>query len=139
MRLYQTPDGQIHGTQADARKVSKKFERVDVPTDKDGLIAYLNARTVSVRDLPLHTQEQTPQMSGNVGIGTSSPDRHEEIRKHALQQKETRWRDELDQIKKEIAIGIQDEVHFRVAGSIDGIADIISRYGLNTKVVTERW
>jgi len=138
MRLYQTPDGQIHGTQADARKVSKKFERVDVPTDKDGLIAYLNARRGPVRDLPLHTQEQTPQISGSVGVA-NIPDRHEEIGKHALQQKETRWRDELDQIKKEIAIGIQDEVHFRVAGSIDGIADIISRYGLNTKVVTERW
>ena len=139
MRLYQTPDGQIHGTQADARKASKKFERVDVPTDKDGLIAYLNARTVSVRDLPLHTQEQAPQKPGNVGIGTSSPDRHEEIREHAKGKSETRWRDELDQIKKEISIGIQDEVHFRVASSIDGIADIISRYRLNTKTVTERW
>lgn len=138
MRLYQTPDGQIHGTQADARKASKKFERVDVPTDKDGLIAYLNgSRTCSVRDLPLHTQEQAPQ-AGNVGIA-NIPDRHEEIREHAKGKSETRWKNELDQIKKEIAIGIQDEVHFRVASSIDGIADIISRYGLNTKTVTERW
>lgn len=39
MRLYIRKDGSYAGTQADA---GKGFEQVEVPTDKAGLIAYLN-------------------------------------------------------------------------------------------------
>lgn len=39
MRLYITRDGSYAGTQADA---GKGFQQVEVPTDKAGLLAYLN-------------------------------------------------------------------------------------------------
>lgn len=41
MRLYRTYDGQWAGTQADAKKLGK-FEQVEVPTDKAGLLDFLN-------------------------------------------------------------------------------------------------
>lgn len=42
MRLYRTYDGQWAGTQADAKKLGK-FEQVEVPTDKAGLLDFLNS------------------------------------------------------------------------------------------------
>ena len=41
MRLYRTNDGQWAGTQADAKKIGK-FEQIEVPTDKAGLLEFLN-------------------------------------------------------------------------------------------------
>lgn len=41
MKLY-LANGQYVGTQAEARKIDKGFEQVEVPTDKEGLIDYLN-------------------------------------------------------------------------------------------------
>lgn len=41
MRLYRTYDGQWAGTQADAKKLGK-FEQIEVPTDKAGLLDFLN-------------------------------------------------------------------------------------------------
>lgn len=41
MKLYRTSAG-FHGTQAEAKSFSKEYEQVEVPTDKPGLIAYLN-------------------------------------------------------------------------------------------------
>jgi len=59
MKLYKTPDGQFHGTQADARKADRDFQQVEVPTDKAGLIAYLNGQSQrAVEPQPLPTQEQ---------------------------------------------------------------------------------
>lgn len=59
MKLYKTPDGQFHGTQADARKVDRDFQQVEVPTDKAGLIAYLNGQSQrTIEPQPLPTQEQ---------------------------------------------------------------------------------
>lgn len=45
MRLYVTPAGQWAGTQADAKKLGQ-FVEVDVPTDKPGLLAWLNENRV---------------------------------------------------------------------------------------------
>lgn len=42
MKLYLAA-GQYVGTQVEARKLEKNFNACDVPTDKDGLIAHLNA------------------------------------------------------------------------------------------------
>lgn len=47
MKLYLAA-GQYVGTQADARKLDKAFTPVEVPTAKDGLIAYLNAHRLAV-------------------------------------------------------------------------------------------
>ncbi len=59
MKLYRTPDGQFHGTQADARMADRNFKQVDVPTDKAGLIAYLNGQSQKVEEpQPLRKQEQ---------------------------------------------------------------------------------
>lgn len=43
MRLYASPDGRWTGTQADAKKLGK-YAEIDVPTDKPGLLAWLNSR-----------------------------------------------------------------------------------------------
>lgn len=45
MRLYVTAKGRWAGTQADAKILAREdggWEQCDVPTDKDGLIAFLN-------------------------------------------------------------------------------------------------
>src|SRR5690606_17061023 len=34
---------QLRGTQADARAVNKNFEQIDIPTDKAGLMAFVQA------------------------------------------------------------------------------------------------
>ncbi len=50
MKLYEANGGQFYGTQADAKAAVGKgnFTEVDVPTDKYGLIAYLNNLTLDV-------------------------------------------------------------------------------------------
>lgn len=48
MNLY-LANGIYFGTQADARKVDRSFAPVDVPTDKAGLIAYLNDISVAAK------------------------------------------------------------------------------------------
>jgi hypothetical protein len=44
MNLYMTAEGRFVGTQAEAKKSGKGWTAAIVPTDKDGLIAYLNDR-----------------------------------------------------------------------------------------------
>jgi len=48
MKLYRA-SGIYVGTQADAKRLDKGFAPVEVPTDKDGLIAFLNALRGSQR------------------------------------------------------------------------------------------
>lgn len=43
MRLYRDAHGVIVGTQAEAKRMGKGWEQIDVPTDKQGLIDYLNS------------------------------------------------------------------------------------------------
>lgn len=49
MKLYMAA-GQYVGTQADARKLDKGFSEVEVPTDKPGLMAFLNAMVLPAGD-----------------------------------------------------------------------------------------
>lgn len=51
MKLYLCQDGTYAGTQADAKLRGKHFEQVEVPTDKEGLISYLNQMLNAVSDL----------------------------------------------------------------------------------------
>ena len=46
MRLYTTPKGQWAGTQADAKKLGAYME-YDVPTNKSGLMDFLNRHGVN--------------------------------------------------------------------------------------------
>jgi hypothetical protein len=51
MKLYLCQDGTYAGTQADAKLRGKQFEQVEVPTDKEGLLSYLNQMVNAVEDL----------------------------------------------------------------------------------------
>lgn len=71
MRLYRTYDGQWAGTQADAKKLGK-FEQVEVPTDKAGLLDFLNGN----KDIGATTQTAGDKIPAEVvqsGNTTSSP------------------------------------------------------------------
>lgn len=46
MKLYLANGVTYIGTQADAKRADKGFKQVEVPTDKEGLIAFLNAAQV---------------------------------------------------------------------------------------------
>ena len=50
MRLYSNGRGEWVGTQAETRKSKFKFEQVEVPTDKKGLLEFLNNQTLPVDD-----------------------------------------------------------------------------------------
>lgn len=58
MKLY-IANGTYVGTQADAKAITKQFTEVDVPTDKAGLIAYLNGLVVERQD-PQFIERSTP-------------------------------------------------------------------------------
>lgn len=62
MKLYVTPLGQWAGTQADARAFKAthgvSFEQIDVPTDKPGLLEFLNRHQVGAL-------EQLPDRGGD--------------------------------------------------------------------------
>jgi len=63
MRLYICADGSYAGTQADAKAMGKGWEQVEVPTDKAGLIDYLNARYESISrawDADVQEARQSP-------------------------------------------------------------------------------
>ena len=53
MKMYEGPGGQFYGTQTDAKKACgrENFTEVEVPTDKWGLISYLNQRANAYSDL----------------------------------------------------------------------------------------
>lgn len=58
MKLYTTPKGRWAGTQADAKAIGKEdggWSEAEVPTDKPGLLAFLNEHLVG--GLPLTTTE----------------------------------------------------------------------------------
>jgi hypothetical protein len=59
MNLYITAAGRYVGTQAEARQDGKGWTPETVPTDKDGLIAYLNRLTAMPR--ALNAQAETNQ------------------------------------------------------------------------------
>ena len=40
--IFYKANNQLYPTQADARAVNKNFEQIDVPTDKPGLMAFIN-------------------------------------------------------------------------------------------------
>ena len=50
MRLYSDGRGEWVGTQAETRKSKFKFEQVEVPTDKKGLLEFLNNQKLPVDD-----------------------------------------------------------------------------------------
>jgi hypothetical protein len=51
MRLYVTPAGRWAGTQAEAKQLAREegsgWEQVDVPTDKEGLLSFLDSHRVN--------------------------------------------------------------------------------------------
>ena len=49
MNLYLTADGRYVGTQAEAKKAGKGWTPETVPTDKEGLIDYLNALPTAMK------------------------------------------------------------------------------------------
>lgn len=51
MRLYLCEDGSYAGTQADAKLRGKHYMQIDVPTDKDALLGYLNQLANAISDL----------------------------------------------------------------------------------------
>lgn len=53
MNLYLTADGRYVGTQAEAKKAGKGWTPETVPTDKEGLIEYLNDMTVTASVQPI--------------------------------------------------------------------------------------
>lgn len=64
MRLYVTPAGRWAGTQADAKAIGKEdggWEEFEVPTDKPGLLEFLNSRQVGAAPAPAPAIEpETP-------------------------------------------------------------------------------
>jgi hypothetical protein len=56
MRLYSNGRGEWVGTQAETRKSKFKFEQVEVPTDKKGLLEFLNNQKLPVGD-PAQTND----------------------------------------------------------------------------------
>lgn len=67
MRLYTNNKGAWAGTQADAKKLEGNYEFEDVPTDKQGLMDFLNWHAVGGNlkyievetDVPQHTNLQS--------------------------------------------------------------------------------
>lgn len=63
MIFYLTNGSALCGTQAEARDLDKHFVQVDVPTDKAGLMAYINelyARTVEPSEPPVFMPPPAP-------------------------------------------------------------------------------
>jgi hypothetical protein len=60
MNLYLTADGRYVGTQAEAKKAGKGWTPETVPTDKEGLIDYLNALHDRLCG-PLYDPDAVPQ------------------------------------------------------------------------------
>ena len=50
MNLYRDAHGVIVGTQAEAKRMGKGWVPIEVPTDKQGLIAYLNSLVLADTD-----------------------------------------------------------------------------------------
>jgi hypothetical protein len=73
MKLYETRTGEIVGTQAEAKASGRGWQQVEVPTDKPGLIAYLNNNRHIPCDLPHETTERLP--APPVGSGSAECDK----------------------------------------------------------------
>jgi hypothetical protein len=67
MRLYVTPAGRWAGTQAAAKALCKEhgeggFEQFEVPTDKDGLLTFLNCERVKAMHEEAVALVETPSV-----------------------------------------------------------------------------
>lgn len=58
---------QLRGTQADARAVNKQFEQIDIPTDKAGIMAYVQELFSQVDGVP-HPLVQMVQLDEELGL-----------------------------------------------------------------------
>lgn len=60
--LATDPEGrdQLAGTQADARAVNKDFQQIDIPTDKAGLMAYIQKLMDAAQVAPEPTPKPVP-------------------------------------------------------------------------------
>lgn len=56
--IFYLANNQLAGTQAEAKALDKNFEQVDVPTDKPGLMAYINE--LMGREHPQQVEEFVP-------------------------------------------------------------------------------
>lgn len=77
MKLYRTATGTFVGTQDDARRGGKGWTQVDVPTDKQGLLGYLNANILTTANDNEHPAYVKGRSDAEQGITTnpySSPD-----------------------------------------------------------------
>jgi hypothetical protein len=72
MKLYQSPDGVWTGTQADAkahaREAGVSWREVEVPTDKAGLMAFLNEHRVGAKQ-PNELASVVPQATASPAQG----------------------------------------------------------------------
>lgn len=70
MKLYRTNAG-FHGTQAEAKGFDKNYEQVEVPTDKPGLLAFLNQLDNAQQDREDHyttvVERQDPPIEDEPG------------------------------------------------------------------------
>ena len=75
MRLYTNKDGQWFGTQRDAQKgAPRNWVEVDVPTSKQDLINWLNARKVGSTNSQVSAPEPTPTLEPEVTSGLLTTD-----------------------------------------------------------------
>lgn len=77
MRLYICADGSYAGTQADAKARGKGFSLEEVPTDKEGLLEYLNGHvprnTIRTSDWNAPAEPvNAPPARGPLDVGTGS-------------------------------------------------------------------
>lgn len=62
---------QLRGTQADARAVNKNFEQIDIPTDKAGLMAFVQELYAEIDEL---RRDIAVEVGAEIASGHSGPD-----------------------------------------------------------------
>ena len=81
MRLYTNKDGQWFGTQRDAQKgAPRNWVEVEVPTSKQDLINWLNARKVGSTNSQVSAPEPTPTLEPEVTSGLLTTDAYSWVR-----------------------------------------------------------
>lgn len=75
MIFYLCNGNQLAGTQADAKALDRDFIQVDVPTDKAGLMAYINELMARLENSPEISNEPPPPPAPPASIPVSYTER----------------------------------------------------------------
>ena len=141
MRLYSNSRGEWVGTQAETRKSKFKFEQVEVPTDKKGLLEFLNNQKLPVDDTEQVDDDNklTPSLEDPEAPEISIPKWKQDWLDRELAAKEWEAKQNANKRETQAEVMMEDFLYNVPMNELNNLASIIiDRVFAETEITSNR-